>query len=88
MAAFVRAVQRVGVANHPDPRGVTDAYGNTPWSIAVSRKHDAPLMMEVTMWHCFGCYCAAFSCTSCWCAFASASSGEQGQWVLAYDMVH
>jgi hypothetical protein len=45
MAAYVKAVKRLG--SHPDPRVVLDAYNNTPFSIAASRRHDAPLMMEV-----------------------------------------
>jgi hypothetical protein len=45
MAAYVKAVKRLG--SHPDPRTILDAYNNTPFSIAASRRHDAPLMMEV-----------------------------------------
>lgn len=45
MAAYVKAVKRLG--SHPDPRTFLDAYNNTPFSIAASRRHNAPLMMEV-----------------------------------------
>jgi ankyrin repeat protein len=32
---------------NPDPGTIPNAYNNTPFSIAASRRHDAPLMMEV-----------------------------------------
>ncbi len=44
MEAYVRAVKRQ--PSYPDPRQATDAYGNTPFKIAASRRHDAPLMLQ------------------------------------------